>query len=410
MSNYTGTKVDNAYAWAENIPEVKLWLSKIQSKKAGAFDLYRFCEWVHKTPTELLALKNDPASKAAETLLDTFVIGENFTNAVKFNMVNAVKSFFKWNYKDLARASGTIELIKVKPTNLPSKATLRKLWDWALNPRDRSLITFTASTAVAKGSLPQLKWGHLEQGWEKIDLPCVNLPSEIIKGHGHGKYKGVQQLSFLTPEAKRDLLTYKEWMERKIGHELKTADYVFLDLKEPYGPIEYGRLGTLIYELSRNAGVTFSWHDARRYVNTALEQINISTNWARKIRGRKLKGEESPYSRPSIDALRNKFREAVPLLEFTSESKPAIPKEVQEQLARMEAEQKALKAQYGIMFRKDVSEPKHRKTNAEECKDGKPCAEEYKQVNTGELLRYLQEGWDVKHDLPNGEVIIYKEG
>jgi len=400
------TRINKIYAWAENIPEVKSWLTKIQSKKAGAFDLYRFCEWAHKTPTELLALKDNPSSKAAETLLDNFITESEFTNAVTFNLVNAVKSFFKWNYRDLARASGSIELIKVKPTNLPNKANLRKLRDWCQNPRDRSLITFTASTAVAKGSIVQLKWSHLEEGWEKIDLPCVNLPSEIIKGHGRGKYKDVKQTSFLTPEAKRDLLVYKEWIEQRIGRTLTGDDNIFLETDEPFNPVTYGRLGTLIWELSRSAGVVFSWHDARRYVNTALEQINISPNWARKIRGRKVKGEEAPYSRPAIDQLREKFREAVPLLEFVSEKQVTIPPEVAEKLKALEEEQRKLKRKYGIQYRK--MKPNPEENRKPDCPDGVNCPE-FKQIKETELLAYLKEGWQIEHNCVNRQVIIRRE-
>jgi len=44
----------------------------------------------------------------------------------------------------------------------------------------------------------KLKWKHLEENWENIELPCVNVPSELIKGHGIGKYKSVRQMTFFT--------------------------------------------------------------------------------------------------------------------------------------------------------------------------------------------------------------------
>ena len=55
-------------------------------------------------------------------------------------------------------------------------------------------------------------------------------------------------------------------------------------------------------------------------VETALEEVGIHPNWARKIRGRKVRGEESPYSQPEVEKLRAKYREAVPLLQFTVET------------------------------------------------------------------------------------------
>jgi hypothetical protein len=313
--------------WANQYPEVKRWLAKLQVKQKNAFNLYRFCRWCGKEPPELLKLKDDRASVEAEKLLDDFVAAEMpLTNAVKFQCTTAVKSFFKHNYKDLARASGAMTLEKVKPTHKPRKDELRKLWNWCLNPRDKALITFVNSTAVAKETLSKLQWKHLEDNWETVELPCINIPSELLKGHGIGRYKGVKQITFLTPEAKRDLINYKEWTEQKMNRKFTSEDYIFLETFAPYKPMGYGRLGTLIYNLSKTTGIPFSWHDARRYVETALEETNIHPNWARKIRGRKVKGEESPYSQPAIEQLRAKYREAVPLLEFTSE-KPTMSEE-----------------------------------------------------------------------------------
>jgi hypothetical protein len=394
--------------WASNYPEVVRWLAKLQEKETSAQNLSRFCVWAKMTPTELLALKDDPRSRQAEELLDTFVADENsgLSNSVKFNMLSAAKSFFKHNYRDLARACGAMTLDKVKPYNKPSKENLRKLWNWAVNPRDKALLTFVCSTAIAKETLTKLQWGHIEEGWEKIDLPCIVIPSKLLKGHGVGKYKGVMQITFLTPEAKRDLITYKEWMEQKLGRKFTVEDNIFLDTCRPYDPIAWTRLGDLIWRLSKASGIPFSLHDARRYVNTAMEEIRISPNWARKIRGRKVRGEESPYSQPAIQQLREKFREAVPLLEFTTEHKMTVPKEVADKLAELDRQQKELKAEYGIMYRKDVSEPK---TKNKACAGGKHCGEEYKQVNAGELLQSLREGWTIMHDLPNGDVIVCRK-
>ena len=397
--------------WASQYPEVVRWLAKLQEKDTSAQNLSRFCAWAKMTPPELLALKDDPRSRAAEELLDTFVADEasGLPNSVKFNMMSAAKSFYKHNYRDLARASGAMTLDKVKPYNKPSKENMRKLWNWAVNPRDKSLLTFVCSTAIAKETLTRLQWSHIEEGWENVDLPCIVIPPKLLKGHGVGKYKGVMQITFLTPEAKRDLRTYKEWMEQKLGRKLIGEDNIFLDTCKPYDPIAWSRLGDLIWRLSKAAGVPFSLHDARRYVNTALEEIRISPNWARKIRGRKVRGEEAPYSKPAIEQLREKFKEAVPLLEFTTDRRTSVPKEVQEQLAALEARMRELKAEHGILYRKGVSEPKHRKKNAGDCEDGIHCGEEFKQISEGELLQHLKEGWAVEHNLSNGELIVHKE-
>jgi hypothetical protein len=408
--------------WVNKYAEVKNWLAKLQAKEKSAFDFWRFCEWCGKTPTELLALKSNPASRDAEKLVDSFVTAElPFTNAVKVNMVTAVKSFFKYNYCDLARACGVITLEKVKPYNKPTKEGLRKMWTRTLNLRDKALLTFTCSTAIAKETLTELQWSDLEDNWESKDLPCVNVPSEKLKGHNVGRYKGVRQITFLTPEAKRDLINYKDWIEQKLERKLTAEDHIFLETREPFEPVTYGRLGTLIYKLSRTSAVKFSWHDSRRWVNTALEEIQINPNWARKIRGRKVRGEEAPYSQPAIEQLRAKFREAVSALEFTSETQ-AISKELDERIKALEKfkagltpEQLADAKRAGVLMRKKerVSEPPKEAKEPKDCEDGGHCGgdedcneDKFKEVSEGELLQHLKEGWEITYRLQNGRVIL----
>ena len=408
--------------WANQYPEVTRWLTKLQMKEESALALYNFCQWAHKTPTELLALKAQDASvnpppNIMEKLLDDFCASTAFTNVQRCRLSVAVKSFFKWNYRALEHAAGIVTYEKVKPYNALNKTCLRKLWTYALNPRDRALITFVNSTAIAKETLTNLKWSHLEDNWESVELPCINIESELLKGHGRGKYKGVRQTTFLTPEAKRDLLNYREWLERpqKLGRKLTPDDYMWLKTCKPYESLSYDTFAMLINTLSKEAGVPFSWHDGRRWVNTALEQVGISSNWARKIRGRKVKSEEAPYSQPAIDQLRAKFREAVPLLEFTS-----VETGLEERIARQEfltelnrkdAAGEALTPQdeqnikrFNIrraFMRKDVSKP--------ECADGEHCGEAFKQINEAALLDALQEGWQVVHNLQNGQVIVKRD-
>lgn len=403
--------------WAKQYVEVERWLSHLQQQRMNAFALYRFCEWCHLTPPQLLDLKaKDPAANTVEKVLDDFcnVKDERFTNSFKYQASIAVKSFFRWNYRDLAKACGVVTLEKVKPYNALNKESLRKLWSHARNLRDRALIPFVLSTAVAKETLSKLQWKDLEENWENVELPCLNVPPEKLKGHGRGRYKGVRQITFLTGEAKRALLDYKLWMEKKLGCKMKPEDHIWLDIRGSYKPLEYDSFSTIILRLSEDSGVSFTWHDARRWVNTALEQIAISLNWARKIRGRKVKGEEAPYSQPAIDQLRAKFHEAVPLLEFTHED-TGLEERIKRQETITELQGKLMSGEpltredhdkiklYGIKLgarRKPMPE------KTEDCESGEHCEETFKQVPEAELLSHLKEGWKIVKELQSGEIIL----
>jgi hypothetical protein len=180
---------------------------------------------------------------------------------------------------------------------------------------------------------------------------------------------------------------------------------MWLSIYEPFESLDYQVLGVTVNRLAKEAGVKFSLHDGRRWVNTALEQIGISPNWARKIRGRKVKEEEAPYSQPAIEQLRMKFREAVPLLEFTSET--GIDDRVRQ----------AAKAEFDKMFTPEQQDfikkhgtmrfsRKKEQTRVKECKDGKHCGENFEQVKESDLLDYLKEGYEIVHKLANGDLIM----
>ena len=75
-------------------------------------------------------------------------------------------------------------------------------------------------------------------------------------------------------------------------------------------------MSTQVQVISERAGIPFSIHDGRRIVETALENVSTPRNWIQKVKGRKVRGEDAPYSKPAIEQLRHKYREALPELEF----------------------------------------------------------------------------------------------
>jgi hypothetical protein len=398
--------------WASKYESVTLWLNRLQQKALNAFSLYRFCVWAKKSPDELLAEKaRDPSANTIEKLLDKFcnTPDPQFTNSFRYQASIAVKSYFRWNYHDLAKAAGQVVLEKKKAYNKLSKDGLRRIWNWTRNPRDRALIPFVTSTAIAKETLSNLTWGLLEDGWEAKEFPAIEIPSELLKGHGKGRYKGVRQITFLTNEARQALSDYRDWIEKRLGRKVNSDDKIWRDTRTPYPPLEYGSFASLILRISKESGVPFTWHDGRRWLTTALEQVGLSPNWARVLRGRKVSGSESPYSRPNIEALRAKFAEAAPLLEFTSEAS-TVSKEVEQRLKALEDFKRTLTPEQieagkraGYLLRKGPEEKDDEK--ADDCPDGEHC-ENFAEIKESELLERLRAGWTIVKELSDGSVIV----
>ena len=405
--------------WGNKYECVVNWLPKLAKKEATALHLYFFCYWSEKNPKQLLALKHDPKSIEGEKLLDRFVADENtgLTDAYRYLTVMAVRSFFKHNYRELASTAGQIVYDKKKPYRKPSKEVLRKLYRACYNPRDRSMLTFINSSAVAKETLSKLTWQHLEDDWKTMNCPHISVESKLLKGKGRGKYKGVRQETFLTPEAKKELVEYKTWIEEKMGRKFTKNDIIFIAIKEPFGPLSYVQIGHVFKYMAARAKLGFSPHDARRYVETTLEECLIHPNWARKIRGRKVRGEEAPYSRPEIKKLREFYEKAVPKLQFLTEEPISREQETQqammtlamtkpnltkEQLSKIREilEEKPSPIKYAdLQEALKIVEEMHNETN---CSNGN-CQ---RIVSEDELAGYLAKGWHVVTALPSGRIVV----
>ena len=326
---YTQSEKTVIPTWINNYECARAWLAKMNGvKDHRALSLWHFCDWAKLNPDELLALKNSYESLAAETLLDKFCRDAvDLPESTRQVSAVAARSFFRVNYRQLQSEAGRMEIAGKHEQRSPRKQFRRQLIvRGCFNERDRAVIMVSTTSAIALETLSKLRWYHFEEDWLTQEIPHISVPSDLIKGHGKGKYRGVRQETFLTPEAKAQLIVYREEVERNFNHKWTEDDYVFLVSEGNLRPLGYQAIRILVQRIAKRAGVGFSIHDGRRIVQTALESVGCPNNWIKKVKGRKCSGEESPYSKPNIEQLRQKYREALPELEFLSESNVNVKK------------------------------------------------------------------------------------
>lgn len=321
-----------AYDWCIQYEVAKNYLLRLNScRVSAAMRLWLFCEWAKLNPVELLELKSDPLRVGgsnptahrldAERLLDTFCCTAKplgMPDSVKWSASQIVRGFFRVNYWMLEKQAGCYDRPdNSKPQRFQTKAQRFDLYRACYSPRDRFFVLASLSTGIALETMGKWRFSHFENDWMRQEVPCAIFPSEVLKGHGKGRYRGVKQVTFLTPECKRALLEYRDWFSRNFNYQWRSDDCVFLCVRtNATAPMRYYSLSKVALAVSRRSGVGFGIHDGRRIVQTALESVGTSPQWIRKIKGRKIAGEESPYSKPCIEQLRGKFREALPELEF----------------------------------------------------------------------------------------------
>jgi uncharacterized coiled-coil protein SlyX len=316
--------------WAKKYEPVMNYLGKLNSRQGNvAMSLYHFCNYSGLNPNQLLELKKDYNSLDAEHLLDSMAnVKVPFPEKRKWHVVMCVRGFFRANYRQLqAEAGRSMPYIQNESHILPSKQKRLALFKACRNPRDQALVMLGSTSALALETLSKLRFSHFEENWQNQEIPHISLPSDLLKGHGKGKYRGVRQETFITPEAKKIVIEYRQWMETTFGHKWSEDDYVFLSVKRNIGePLTRRMLSKKATVLQQRATVDFTLHDGRRIVQTALENAGCPNNWIKKVKGRKCSGEEAPYSKPLIEQLREKYQAALIDLEFLSESNVNIKK------------------------------------------------------------------------------------
>jgi hypothetical protein len=308
--------------WAKRFECVQTWLSKAYHSfpEKKTILLFYFCDWAKLDPNALLELKKDANNLEAEHLLDRFVVEAPFTDSVRWACSMVVRSFFKRNYRELQGEAGKVDYVAKKDSRAATKGERFKFYEACFNPRDQALVLVAFSSGLAEESLTHLKWCHFEENWQNVETPHISLGSESIKGHGKGKYKGVRQETFISGEAKRALVKMMDWMIRNhLVVAWTPSDHVFLRINKPIKPLGIDQITKIFYELSKRSGVKCTSHDGRRILETTLESAGVSRNWIQKMKGRKVRGEDAPYSRPAIEQLREAYKRALDEIEFLSE-------------------------------------------------------------------------------------------
>jgi len=408
----------------QQVEQVKRWLRKVESPKTKSEytkHLIRYCMATEKNPDELIRLKRESRDHDAEDLLDEFVDEAQkieYSNSMTCVIVAAIKSFYKWNYADLSRGAGKISKLKVKPYRTPDRESLRKFLEGS-HIRDKALISFMACTGIAEGSIRELRWKHIQE--IDKDVPHIALTSTEIKGGGKGAYQGIEQHTFLTPFAKATLLNYKTWRERKEKRKLNPEDYLFSRIVKPYKNLSNSNLRALFIRRSENSGIEFSPHDLRRFVQTQLETARLQPNWIKKILRHKVAGEENPYSRPKITALREAYRTALPYLDLGEKPKTIVAKEdLRKEIVKTlldsgdEGILKSIANKHNIsveLLKKNLMQMKRKADKVSPLIDIKKSEARKKQdcekiVDEAELEQWLTKGFKFVAVLPSGKVVI----
>lgn len=424
----------------EKFEGVKYWLESMAGRAEGTKRGYLsrlklFCEWLGKTPDQLIREREEQLKsedkKVQRTMemhvkrYNTFLTEQDAGAGTKKNARAAIKSFFEHHYMPLKFIRGDFPTEVMKERRKVEKEEILAMLDMA-DVRDRALVHTLKDSGLAVSDASRLRIGHLFPGSKISPITAEdikNLPEFIPISMVRKKTK-VKIRTFLGREAIESLKVYLQFRMRGTAHVYpgqnvgeKGLDPEILTLDSPLFRIRSRnvkgmstkRIKDVVREITKKAGISgISAHSFRKYTQTMLEVARIDPNWRRLILGKKLPGSEASYSMPSTRDLQRAYEQAYQHIQVTKRPLDERQRRIEAILdnARMlgKSEEEIQRIRMMVMRKRTITPEEVIEALKEEPED--PPQDCQKIVSEEELEQHLSNGWRVQAVLPSGKVVI----
>jgi integrase len=298
----------------------------------------------------------------------------------------------------------------------PTRAELRKILMYS-PPWLNAAIMVLATSGLRSGALTQLRLRNLDISTHP-DVGVIEVPPEANKAK-------VGYYTFITPEAKEALRIHHEH-RRELG-ETMTPDSPLIKSPRVQGQPSYKSLMVSYARVLDNAGLdarglniervgsrsggnprVLHLHTLRKWFRTQLEGVMTSSYIERLMGHTSTAYLDSSYFRPPEEDMIAAYRRAIPNLTILEDvqSEEFQRKQLIRQAALLLPEEKLRRLQELLAREKniDVAVEEFRKLREQPEKNGT-----YNVVNSeSEMLRKLQEGWELVREL-NGNKFLLKK-
>lgn len=407
--------------WAYGFKASKTWLVAVKADKGGseytqssyAATLFDFCEWLKKTPDQLITerkaeLKSEDAQTTENTVreFDTMLEEEKEDekgNKYKVTRTTIAKhcahllSFYKYNGFPLKLKVPKHTMHVREPHTVEELKTLIQFAD----PRERAILLVIKDSGISREDVVKLKYGDIQQEFES--------GKDFIRVHLTRQKEQVEYDTFLGPNAVQALKIYLQ--ERKSKDETINPDSPLLANihGKPLTPLA---LSMTFVRLSVQTGFNTSPHRLRKYFESHMG-LSAPSIMVKYWLGHSL-GAEKSYFMPSIEDQRRKYAEAYKELDIYRSEVNVLEQRKQQmrdtlELMRASGQitQEKIDGIVNIMARaKTPEELEDVFRERKDCNNGQNCQ---KIIEEPELSSYMEKGWKFISALPSGKIVISNE-
>jgi hypothetical protein len=304
----------------------------------------------------------------------------------------------------------------------PTKEELQKILTFA-DIRGKALAEIAVASGLRLGTILSLRWKDIT--FEQ-DYTTINIEPEEGRKTSHAFF------TFLTPEAKRILLEYKQFRERQ-GETVNAESFVIGNRKRPNESLSVAAAQIYWERLLETAGLhdithkyhVLHFHVLRKFFKTACTNAGVRREFIEYWMGHVDEGLDDSYFRASVKEHLEQYRSTIPYLsiveaptlisreQLQKEVLTALPKELLEPLAQKHGlsvdQLRNILAKRGSSKGTEETEERGLENIMDVIRAEKDSEDCQKIVSEEELPKFLAQKWKVVTTLPSGKIVITNE-
>jgi len=291
----------------------------------------------------------------------------------------------------------------IPPITIEDLTTIRNIADI----REGAFIDVLKDTGMSRADAVTLTYGQVKKAVENPNIQFHKI--DVYRGKENIEYE-----TWLGPNANESLrLLFK--VRRQSGEEITDNTPIFDAEAKALDPQS---LSAIFLRLKQKTGITISPHRIRKFFETYITSGGAHPIVAKYWMGHKIKGGrgdiEARYIIPPEDVQREIYQKAyskIDLRPTISEEERRIQSIIDN--ARLigipDNQIEALLKERGKTWRNATELTMRMRAYTEKTEpNGGDCDERFEEIDEGNLLQYLRNGWRIVHNLQNGKVIISK--
>jgi len=432
---------------------VSRFASYLEANTTGSYKTYalymrtihRYAEFIKKTPDELiedrlndLNRKNVMERRKHEDIAMRFfgLISKKYSRMTSVVYLQAVKTFYKANHAtlDMKMPRAWTE----HQDKVPTLEEVKEMVNVSDSALQRAVLLLSAQSGQRAGVICSLRYGMVRDILdEKKTLASVEVPPNLTDRFGNRINKHRASYTFfIGKDSIEAIRTYLRTRENTFG-KIQDDDFLFVAKKPFRGkavPLDQDAVNKLVKRAAivaklmkvpkRGERAAIHHHCLRKFWQTTMEQAQVPKPWYESMMGHKVGGNDASYSKPTVDQLREAYQRAEFYLSLTptTRSEQEMKKSLflatlREQALLFGIDPAKIRIEKQGELVQDLSEDEEIEVLRDELSQvgkqlknlpglGSSINYEATIVTESQLVKHLQQGWDLLQETNSGKYIL----